>query len=58
MSVKVPDLGVFFDIVSASILDGDTGLLVESLSGGNIRRGLSLAARGRNTFFLCGLRNE
>ena len=42
MRVQVPDLGVFFDIVGRSVLDGRTGLLLESLSGGNVRRGLSI----------------
>ncbi|HXK39992.1 MAG TPA: hypothetical protein VJ837_04120 [Candidatus Paceibacterota bacterium] len=42
MRVRVPDLSVFFDIVARSLLDEDTGLLIEALSGGNIRRGLAL----------------
>ena len=42
MRVIVPDLSVFFDIVARSLLDAGTGLLIESLSGGNVRRGLSL----------------
>lgn len=40
--VRVPDLSVFFDVVSSSLLNSDTGLLLEALSGGNIRRGLAL----------------
>lgn len=42
MRVKVPDLGVFFDIVSQSLLGQRTGLLIEALAGGNVRRGLAL----------------
>ena len=43
MRVQVPDLSVFFDIVSSSLLDdGGTGLLIEALAGGNVRRGLAL----------------
>jgi hypothetical protein len=42
MTVRVPDLSVFFDIVSRSLLEEDTGLLIECLAGGNIRRGLAL----------------
>jgi hypothetical protein len=42
MTVRVPDLGVFFDIVARSLLDDETGLLIEALAGGNIRRGLAL----------------
>ena len=42
MTVRVPDLSVFFDIVARSLLDEDTGLLIESLAGGNVRRGLAL----------------
>jgi hypothetical protein len=42
MRITVPDLSVFFDIVARSLLDDDTGLLIEALSGGNIRRGLLL----------------
>ena len=42
MRVRVPDLGVFFEIVSRSLLSQGTGLLIEALAGGNVRRGLAL----------------
>ena len=42
MRVRVPDLGVFFDIVARSLLGEGTGLLIEALAGGNVRRGLAL----------------
>ena len=42
MRVQVPDLSVFFDIVSQSLLSQGTGLLIETLAGGNVRRGLAL----------------
>jgi hypothetical protein len=38
----IPDLSVFFDIVSQSLLQGDSGYLIEVVSGGDIRRGLEL----------------
>jgi hypothetical protein len=39
---KVPDLSVFFDIVSASVLSEDTGYMIDMLAGGDVRRGLQL----------------
>jgi hypothetical protein len=42
MRVVVPDLSVFFDILATSLLNDTTGFMLESLSGGDIRRGLSL----------------
>ena len=42
MRVRVPDLSVFFDIVARSLLTRGTGLLIEALAGGNVRRGLAL----------------
>jgi hypothetical protein len=42
ISISVPDLSRFFDIVSHSILDDDAGFMLECLAGNNIRRGLSL----------------
>lgn len=42
MSLRVPDLAVFFDVVSSSLLSTDTGFMFESLAGGDIRRGLTL----------------
>jgi hypothetical protein len=40
--LKVPDLSIFFDIVTQSLLDGDAGYMIGMLSGGDVRRGLSL----------------
>lgn len=42
ISIVIDDMSVFFDVVSKSLLDSEAGLLIECLSGGNIRRGLSL----------------
>ena len=42
MQLRVPDLGVFFQVVSGSLLNEGTGFLFEALSGGDIRRGLDL----------------
>lgn len=42
MTIKIPDLSQFFDIVARSVLDDEAGLMIECLSGGNIRRGLQL----------------
>ena len=42
MTLRVPDLGVFFEVVASSLLDDDTGFMFEALSGGDIRRGLAL----------------
>ena len=42
MRVRVPDLSVFFDVVARSLLTRGTGLLIEALAGGNVRRGLAL----------------
>lgn len=39
---RVPDLSVFFEVVSDSLLRGESGFLLEVLSGGDIRRGLHL----------------
>jgi hypothetical protein len=40
--LKVSDISVFFNIVSQSVLASDAGFMIEMLSGGDIRRGLSL----------------
>jgi hypothetical protein len=40
--VRVDDLSVFFDVVSTSLLNDETGFMLESLSGGDVRRGLTL----------------
>jgi predicted type IV restriction endonuclease len=42
MHLAVPDLSVFFDIVQRSILQGQAGEFIESISDLNIRRGLTL----------------
>ena len=42
MTLVVPDLSVFFDIVQRSILSAEAGDFVEALSDGNVRRGLTL----------------
>ena len=42
INVHVPNLSVFFELTSHSLLDGPTGLMLECLSGGDTRRGLSL----------------
>jgi GTPase SAR1 family protein len=42
LRLKVEDLSVFFEIVSRSLLQENTGFMLEMLSGGDIRRGLSL----------------
>ncbi len=42
LTIKIPDLSQFFDIVARSVLDDQAGLMIECLSGGNIRRGLQL----------------
>jgi hypothetical protein len=42
LRLKVEDLSVFFEIVSRSLLEENTGFMLEMLSGGDIRRGLSL----------------
>jgi energy-coupling factor transporter ATP-binding protein EcfA2 len=39
-SIDVPDLGVFFEIVSGSLLSDQSGYLIEVLAGSDIRRGL------------------
>ena len=41
-SLKVPDLGVFFEIVQKSILSGEPGHFINSIADVNIRKGLSL----------------
>lgn len=41
-SVPVPDLSKFFDLVAHSVLDGESGHMIECLSGGNVRGGLRL----------------
>lgn len=38
----VPDLSIFFEIVARSVLEDDTGFMMEMLSGGDVRRGLQL----------------
>lgn len=38
----VKDLSVFFDIVSQSLLSEETGYMIEVMSGGDVRHGLSL----------------
>lgn len=40
---KVDDLGAFFEIAAQSLLSVDGSELIDTLSGGNIRRGLTLA---------------
>lgn len=40
--LKVNDISIFFDIVAQSILSDDAGFMIEMLSGGDVRRGLSL----------------
>lgn len=40
---KVEDLGAFFEIAAQSLLSIDSAELIDTLSGGNIRRGLTLA---------------
>lgn len=40
--LKVPDLGVFFNIVQSSILGGSAGDFVDAVSDTNIRKGLTL----------------
>jgi len=40
--LKVSDISVFFNIVAQSVLASDAGFMIEMLSGGDIRRGLSL----------------
>ena len=40
--LKVSDISVFFNIVAQSVLASDAGFMIEVLSGGDIRRGLSL----------------
>ena len=39
---KVEDMGVFFDIVSKSVLSGRAGQMIEIFADGNIRNGLKL----------------
>lgn len=41
-TINVDNLGVFFKIVSSSLLEEDNGYMIEVMSGGNIRRALSL----------------
>ncbi|MEA4889906.1 MAG: hypothetical protein VB070_10630 [Clostridiaceae bacterium] len=43
MFLEVPDLSIFFDIVQRSVLQGETGIFIESIADNNIRKGLSLA---------------
>lgn len=40
---KVDDIGAFFEIAAQSLLSIDGAELIDTLAGGNIRRGLSLA---------------
>lgn len=42
ISLNVSDLASFFDIVQRSILDGDAGHYIESISDLNIRKGIGL----------------
>lgn len=42
MNIQVPDLSKFFELTAHSLLDGDTGLMLECLAGGDTRRGLAL----------------
>jgi len=42
IAIKINDLSQFFGIVATSVLQGEAGLMIECLSGGNIRRGLQL----------------
>lgn len=42
MTLNVPDLSVFFDIVQRSILGGDAGDYIDAVADGNIRQGLTL----------------
>lgn len=42
MHLKVPNLGVFFDIVQQSILRGQAGDYIDAVSDLNIRKGLTL----------------
>jgi hypothetical protein len=42
MHLSIPNLGDFFEIVQRSVLQGPAGDFVDSLAGGNIRRGLLL----------------
>ena len=42
MHLAVPDLGVFFEIVQRSVLQGTAGEYIEAMSDLNIRRGLTL----------------
>jgi len=50
MQLIVPDLGVFFDIVQRSILQGPAGTYIENMADLNIRRGLLLV----NNFLTSG----
>lgn len=43
MHLAVPNLAAFIDIVQRSILQGPTGDFIDSLAGGDIRKGLTLA---------------
>ncbi len=40
--IIVSDLSIFLDIVASSVLDSESGYLIDVLSGGDIRRGLTL----------------
>lgn len=42
INIHVPDLSKFFDLTAYSLLEGETGFMLECLSGGDIRRGLAL----------------
>ena len=42
MRFKVHDVGIFFEVVAQSLLTDDAGFMFDVLSGGDIRRGLSL----------------
>lgn len=42
MTLNVPDLSVFFDIVQRSILAGPAGVFFDAMSDDNVRKGLTL----------------
>jgi hypothetical protein len=44
MQLKIENLGVFFDIAHSTLLKQSAARLIESISDGNIRKGISLVA--------------
>lgn len=44
MQLKIENLGVFFDIAHSTLLKESAARLIESISDGNIRKGISLVA--------------